>query len=164
MPDVCEFCGTPLRHGRSGNYGSCAVCPIKICSSCQTCGLCPTHFNALSPLGQDILKTTYNRNFRRATLIFFGMLAVALVLLFLDIPGVSPLFIIIPWFVASCVVILGFAVRDMAWVKSFWRQDTAQPVPIPERWHCEACGFENPTLAQTCGQCGRNKSAALRIA
>ncbi len=163
MPNVCEVCGTRLYRGKAGNYGSCAVCPIKICFTCTKSGFCPTHFNALSPLGQDIIKRAYKQQFLRTMILFSVILAIGLGLFLTGIPGLSPLLFPL-WFLADIVVVFVRASRDKDWTVAFWRRDTEKPTPIPDTWHCDACGFENPTLAQTCAQCGRNKSASLRIA
>ncbi len=162
MPETCDVCGRPLRRGRGGNRGSCVVCPAKICTTCARYGFCPTHYRALSPHGQIVVKRAYIAHLILILPIFFLIFFLGLSQMLSNIDNFPAVFIVL-WTVGAYLAVFGFIAVHKVWVRSFWRRDSVSPTSLPASWHCEACGFENPAITQTCGQCGRNKSASLRI-
>ena len=163
MPVVCELCGRPLHRGKSGNYASCVVCPIRICTTCEKYGFCPTHYHALSPRGQIILKRAFYASLIVFPACFFLLFFLGLYLTFPPVE-IFPPFFMFPWIMGDFALLFGLVAVDKVWMRSFWKRNTMSLTPLPASWHCEACGFQNPTGTQHCGQCGRNKSASLRIA
>ncbi len=153
MTDHCSVCGTPLHRGRGSNSGSCAVCSVEICIRCTTFAFCPAHFQALSPRGRFAVKLVYRASW---------ILPLCLLIL-LYYPGLPLLSAALTSQGAFPIVFFGTLLlpaipiwKKNAWLKSIWQRDPGRLEQTYTVWKCKACGFENPTIAQTCGQCGRS--------
>ncbi len=134
MTIACAICGRDLSRGKGGTRGDCFMCSIRICTRCQKYGFCPTHYDALSPRGQVLMKRAFSTSIvllpLSILLLFVGetFLVLSSFISNISLTSMNWIFVWLLTLIPQVVVILAFQKVIM---RSLWKRYALSPTEVP---------------------------------